>query len=491
MNPSFSPADSLLSAPSESYPSLFDDDGTMSPAVSALTPRSLDDDGTERESSNTPQPSDPSDKKPVKKRKSWGQELPTPKTNLPPRKRAKTEDEKEQRRIERVLRNRAAAQSSRERKRKEVEGLEDEKRGIERSNSELAMRLRRAEMENEALRETVAKMAAEMTVFRKMAGADMPTPEGSVKAVSPAVPAGLFPADAVPAVKIEFDDLDFSLPPPQPTVDPRDANFSSPSGSPKTGPTAAAPNMTQHPAEMLCDLQCQLGATRLRWGSEAGTGADSRSGSRRPAPLWVLSTLCQLMLASMLSAAASTVLRPMSQISRSLATSSPLSAEALERPETLSLLILWLTSTATPSTSTMPSTSSPRHWSTSRITLLRRLLASSPALARPLRDATGRALRLMSSGCVTSTGATGREGVGAADGSGRTEALMGMMWVVDQHLRESGGGPPQRGAIESIEGDMGRGSKAGGLGRSDGGGPSAPPGRCASLDLGLESGKLR
>lgn len=27
----------------------------------------------------------PEEKKPVKKRKSWGQELPTPKTNLPPR----------------------------------------------------------------------------------------------------------------------------------------------------------------------------------------------------------------------------------------------------------------------------------------------------------------------------------------------------------------------------------------------------------------------
>lgn len=27
----------------------------------------------------------PAEKKPVKKRKSWGQELPTPKTNLPPR----------------------------------------------------------------------------------------------------------------------------------------------------------------------------------------------------------------------------------------------------------------------------------------------------------------------------------------------------------------------------------------------------------------------
>ncbi|KAK5155339.1 hypothetical protein LTR04_005823 [Oleoguttula sp. CCFEE 6159] len=61
--------------------------------------------------------------KPTKKRKSWGQVLPEPKTSLPPRKRAKTEDEKEQRRIERIKRNRAAAHTSRERKRLEAEGL--------------------------------------------------------------------------------------------------------------------------------------------------------------------------------------------------------------------------------------------------------------------------------------------------------------------------------------------------------------------------------
>ncbi|KAF3769402.1 transcriptional activator FOSB/c-Fos and related bZIP transcription factor [Cryphonectria parasitica EP155] len=72
-----------------------------------------------------------SDKKPTKKRKSWGQVLPEPKTNLPPRKRAKTEDEKEQRRVERVLRNRRAAQSSRERKRLETEALATRNKQLE------------------------------------------------------------------------------------------------------------------------------------------------------------------------------------------------------------------------------------------------------------------------------------------------------------------------------------------------------------------------
>lgn len=68
--------------------------------------------------------------KPAKKRKSWGQALPEPKTNLPPRKRAKTADEKEQRRIERIKRNRAAAHNSRERKRQEAERLELENHAL-------------------------------------------------------------------------------------------------------------------------------------------------------------------------------------------------------------------------------------------------------------------------------------------------------------------------------------------------------------------------
>ena len=72
--------------------------------------------------------------KPAKKRKSWGQELPEPTTALPPRKRARTDDEKEQRRIERIKRNRAAAHNSRERKRAETETLAV---ALARANAEL------------------------------------------------------------------------------------------------------------------------------------------------------------------------------------------------------------------------------------------------------------------------------------------------------------------------------------------------------------------
>ncbi|KAI6780534.1 transcriptional activator hac1 [Emericellopsis cladophorae] len=129
-DPQYSPAESLMSVAGDSYTSLFPE--TMAPkAEEPPTPDShresslpLTPQSQEEYHSNKRASQDSTDDKPAKKpRKTWGQVLPEPKTSLPPRKRAKTEDEKEQRRIERVLRNRRAAQSSRERKRKESELL--------------------------------------------------------------------------------------------------------------------------------------------------------------------------------------------------------------------------------------------------------------------------------------------------------------------------------------------------------------------------------
>jgi len=97
--------------------------------------------------------------KPVKKRKSWGQVLPEPKTALPPRKRAKTADEKEQRRIERVKRNRLAAHNSRERKRQEVELLQIR-------NAKLEQRLRAMESQLDTFRTLYPQ--ADVPVLPKM-----------------------------------------------------------------------------------------------------------------------------------------------------------------------------------------------------------------------------------------------------------------------------------------------------------------------------------
>lgn len=75
----------------ESYQSLFAGEltpATMDPSALFSTPEPADDDMSQRDL-ETPAPedenADSSDKKPTKKRKSWGQVLPEPKTNLPPR----------------------------------------------------------------------------------------------------------------------------------------------------------------------------------------------------------------------------------------------------------------------------------------------------------------------------------------------------------------------------------------------------------------------
>ena len=57
--------------------------------------------------------------------------------SLPPRKRAKTQEEKEQRRLERIMRNRQAAHASREKKRKHLESLELRCSQLEAANNAL------------------------------------------------------------------------------------------------------------------------------------------------------------------------------------------------------------------------------------------------------------------------------------------------------------------------------------------------------------------
>ncbi|KAL8692876.1 MAG: hypothetical protein Q9218_002169 [Villophora microphyllina] len=218
----------------------------------------------------TPAPSicdmqDGEGKKPVKKRKSWGQELPVPKTNLPPRKRAKTEDEKEQRRIERVLRNRQAAQSSRERKRQEVEKLEGEKSYIETQNDMLKERLMAAEHEKFKLQQQNSKLMAELAALK-----------GGSSTRSSLAPSPNFSTDLFnnqQAIKQEIEDSLFAL--RTPISLPSDSFSPSPSATTNSrspSPTSldlgfhaltTSPDMTQHPAAMLCDLQCQSGASSL------------------------------------------------------------------------------------------------------------------------------------------------------------------------------------------------------------------------------------
>ncbi|KAI4227605.1 MAG: hypothetical protein LQ349_006684 [Xanthoria aureola] len=197
---------------------------------------------------------DGDDRKPVKKRKSWGQELPTLKTNLPPRKRAKTEDEKEQRRIERVLRNRQTAQSSRERKRQEVEKLEGERTSIEDQNKMLKERLMAVEHDKFKLQQQNSQLAAELAALRS----------GSSSTRSSLAPSPNFAMELQQTIKQELDDSIHALRTPislaSDSFSP--SHFASTdSRSPSPTPfnlgyhhaLTATPDMTQHPAEMFYD----------------------------------------------------------------------------------------------------------------------------------------------------------------------------------------------------------------------------------------------
>ncbi|TRX96302.1 hypothetical protein FHL15_002574 [Xylaria flabelliformis] len=275
-----SPAESFLSTPGELYPSLF----ASTPTATAMDPEGVmtpesyaGDDIT----GSNPDPSTPAaegEKKPVKKRKSWGQVLPEPKTNLPPRKRAKTEDEKEQRRVERVLRNRRAAQSSRERKRLEVEALEQR-------NAALEAALREQQKQTMALMEELSKLRRNAGVVSRS-----PSPLHVFQPSPMTLSQPLFQESANGTAQPHsgiIDDL-IMMPEQDGTVDPASI---SPELNPiadsdlKTTPTttvaetepvaapstaAASSDATQHPAAVLCDLQSTSDVADGLFGADFG-----------------------------------------------------------------------------------------------------------------------------------------------------------------------------------------------------------------------------
>jgi transcriptional activator HAC1 len=423
-SPAESLADSFASTPGSSYPPLFHDDMDAS---QVMTPQSYDDDSMFGSRSGSVAETPAPEKKPVKKRKSWGQQLPEPKTNLPPRyildsmftivdqsanslprKRAKTEDEKEQRRVERVLRNRRAAQSSRERKRQEVEALEQEKRTIEQRNRDLELALREMQEKNSILQRELEQFTGGMTVFRGTSAA--PSPAQSSEQVT--LSQDLFGAR----------DGDHQLPLSTQSIaeSPKKVQTINPASlSPEIRPVpeyanASSSNLTQHPAAMLCDLQCQSEEQRPWMDSTKTT---------------VISQLLAItMLISMTSEAISTLLSPLHQIFISLNTGSSL----LPTPSVLTLII-WLATTTAPLTTSTSSTSSmtnslrPRF--SLRIHLLRRLLACNPNLARPLMDATMGQMRLLSEQQLVQACPSGAD---ARPGSSSTsvEVLMTLVWVI-------------------------------------------------------------
>lgn len=458
-----SPAESLLSTPDEMYPSLFGASRPQTETVNPLdmmSPESLADDNQPDLTmlaglsalTQTPAPSTVAgtpepEKKPAKKRKSWGQVLPEPKTNLPPRKRAKTEDEKEQRRVERVLRNRRAAQSSRERKRLEVEGLEQRNKELERAllqaqqmNLTLLEEIQkfrqstgvvtRASPSFEALRQNPVTFSQQLFNSQDGHGAGVngacsleqllqSIPSATHKTVNPA---SLSPAlSPIAEAAEELNDL---------------AAVATPvADAPSTAQANASPDATQHPAAVLCqDLQCRS--------AEAPASPWLMASQQQLHPVAALLLPLQFLLAST-SAVLSACQRPLTQIAISLKAGS-----SLRPTPAIMNTIIWLvttphrsrsrpTSTSTtssptasptsrPATSTRRSTStaapSPtRPSSTLRLRTLRKILTCSPTLARPLTDATMAVLRLVSTEGNAVDRVSGEDGSAAPAAAGESQ----------------------------------------------------------------------
>lgn len=413
-----SPAESLMSTPGDDFSSLFESTSALSP-MDVMTPVSTFDDKASHlsavpEEMDSPSPSADSDKKPTKKRKSWGQVLPEPKTNLPPRKRAKTEDEKEQRRVERVLRNRRAAQSSRERKRQEVDALEERNKQLEEIVAEV-------QKTNQALMEELQRFRSEHPV-----AARVPSTLESLKenvTLSPQL-FGVQEGDEVNSVIDEFVNTHAtvnpaSLSPPQvvDSFDHLDSDDQTQASMPPQTDLSAqtstsSSDLTQRPAAMLYDLQCQKSEEKIQ--------------SPTPAQVWSMMISLSLQLRMMLlsvSAIFSACQTPMAQIA--LCVKTP--GLSLHPSPRILTTIIWLvtrprassTNLRTDSTSQSSSTkrqttphyswkrpmtllrstsASSRNCSTLRIKSLRKILSSSPNLARPLQDATIVAMRLVSQG---------------------------------------------------------------------------------------------
>lgn len=185
---------------------------------------------------------------PKKKRKAWGQPVPEIVPILPPRKRAKTVEEKEQRKNERILRNRRAADKSRQRQKAAQADLESTNVRLIAENAQL-----KAFLEQHGLLSDFQFSCPSMIDLN-----DMSTPSPSVASSTrqpsisvsndlhePHTPTPVLVSDTTPMPPLKQE---------SPTLAPiLDLNEASVKASALTTDNG----LTQYPAVVLCDLQCQ------------------------------------------------------------------------------------------------------------------------------------------------------------------------------------------------------------------------------------------
>lgn len=327
----------------------------------------------------------PQEQQPKKKRKAWGQPVPEIKQILPPRKRAKTAEEKEQRKNERILRNRRAADKSRQRQKAAVADLE--------------IRQVRIEKENASLRELLARYQSRFGVQ-----ADFPAPvaaepsEGDVNSASPALDleSSCTPAPFTPSSYNDPTDIESTQPTLVEAENSTPMKHESPVLAPQlnlihehpevdqTTPHSIASlpgfsqvsGMTQYPAVVLCDLQCQPETWAI---SLPAFPSNPKHNLGISYLLQVFQTL------TIFHSFSTTTLLPMCQLFRILAQRLSMTSTDQDFSSILTNFPLIHSLISMPSTPTRPAVF--------RMKLLSRLLACSPHMARLLLAATDRALQ--------------------------------------------------------------------------------------------------
>jgi transcriptional activator HAC1 len=320
---------------------------------------------------------------PKKKRKAWGQPVPEINPILPPRKRAKTAEEKEQRKNERILRNRRAADKSRQRQKAAVAELEITKSQMEEENATLR-----------ALLEQYRSRFGDIEGFTFS-----PAPPSSTPLPIKTERLDSYPAATPVSYHTEFDASTMagtpSIAPNSPAVV---VGKVSPSLAPTLFPTndQQAPDfehhevmasdtfgtdvsgMTQYPAVILCDLQCQPEMLDSNFSMVKPNFQEFNQ---------FIQTLVKLNLMTIYDMFSTTMLSPMYQIFQILVRPSLMTSTCQDFSNFLDnhfTLLHSLISSRT--TATNPKV-------IFRTKLLSRLLACSPRMARLLLAATDRELQ--------------------------------------------------------------------------------------------------
>ena len=314
-----------------------------------------------------------------KKRKAWGQPVPEIVPILPPRKRAKTAEEKEQRKNERILRNRRAADKSRQRQKAAVADLERRQGSIEQENITLKAMLEQyrskfGELDGFSFPATATPIKTEPGLEQSA-----PTPD-SVDTDFSHTTLVSTPAMAPNSPVLVPDNK--SLPPLTNNLFPSDSSvhdFGMEDMTMTGFESSVSSGLTQYPAEILCiDLQCQ---------PETSLPTPSQ---QQPFNNFI-QFLVQLNLQWMTYGTSwTTTLAPLYQIYQILVGSSPPISTISHILANHFLLILGLI--FPPSQTTTPSHATRNVF---RMKLLSRLLTCNPKMARLLLAATDRELRVV------------------------------------------------------------------------------------------------